>query len=63
MLEEEELNSAILVVLANKQDIQGAMSVTEVNYKLKNNDKHLDNINICRVLENHRVKVKNTFKG
>ena len=30
MLEEEELKSAILVVLANKQDIEGAMSVTEV---------------------------------
>ena len=31
MLEEEELKSAILVVLANKQDIEGAMSVTEVS--------------------------------
>ena len=30
MLEEEELKGAILVVLANKQDIEGAMSVTEV---------------------------------
>ena len=30
MLEEEELSSAILVVLANKQDLEGAMSVTEV---------------------------------
>ena len=30
MLEEEELKNAILVVLANKQDIEGAMSVTEV---------------------------------
>ena len=30
MLEEEELKSAILVVLANKQDLEGAMSVTEV---------------------------------
>ena len=30
MLEEEELKSAILVVLANKQDIEGAMLVTEV---------------------------------
>lgn len=29
-LQEEELKSAILVVLANKQDIEGAMSVTEV---------------------------------
>ena len=27
---EEELKNAILVVLANKQDIEGAMSVTEV---------------------------------
>jgi hypothetical protein len=32
MLEEEELKSAILVVLANKQDIEGAMSVTEVSW-------------------------------
>merc|ERR1712088_1005981 len=31
MLEEEELKNAILVVLANKQDIEGAMSVTEVH--------------------------------
>ncbi|PAA49591.1 hypothetical protein BOX15_Mlig014173g1 [Macrostomum lignano] len=30
MLEEEELRRAILVVFANKQDIQGCMSVTEV---------------------------------
>ncbi len=30
MLEEEELKGAVLVVLANKQDIEGAMSVTEV---------------------------------
>jgi hypothetical protein len=28
---EEELKGAILVVLANKQDIEGAMSVTEVS--------------------------------
>ena len=34
MLEEEELKSAILVVLANKQDIEGAMSVTEVHSAL-----------------------------
>ncbi|PAA79175.1 hypothetical protein BOX15_Mlig034159g1, partial [Macrostomum lignano] len=30
MLEEEELRKAILVVLANKQDIQGCMTVPEV---------------------------------
>ena len=30
MLDEEELKSAILVVLANKQDLEGTMSVTEV---------------------------------
>merc|ERR1712209_47947 len=30
MLEEDELRKAILVVFANKQDIAGAMSVTEV---------------------------------
>ena len=30
MLDEEELKSSILVVLANKQDLEGAMSVTEV---------------------------------
>merc|ERR1712062_225217 len=34
MLEEEELKGAILVVLANKQDIEGAMSVTEVHQAL-----------------------------
>merc|ERR1711937_1017213 len=34
MLEEEELKCAILVVLANKQDIEGAMSVTEVHKAL-----------------------------
>ncbi len=34
MLEEEELRGAILVVLANKQDIEGAMSVTEVRKRL-----------------------------
>lgn len=32
--QEEELKSAILVVLANKQDIEGAMSVTEVGIDL-----------------------------
>ena len=31
MLEEDELKDAVLVVLANKQDIEGAMSVTEVH--------------------------------
>ncbi|KAF6773157.1 hypothetical protein AHF37_07686, partial [Paragonimus kellicotti] len=30
MLEEEELNSAVLVVLANKQDIPGCMTISEV---------------------------------
>jgi len=30
MLEEDELRKAILVVFANKQDIEGAMTVTEV---------------------------------
>eukprot|EP00095_Tigriopus_kingsejongensis_P012664 maker-scaffold22_size673200-snap-gene-1.15 protein:Tk12664 transcript:maker-scaffold22_size673200-snap-gene-1.15-mRNA-1 annotation:"adp-ribosylation arf" len=33
-LQEDELKSAILVVLANKQDIEGAMSVTEVHQAL-----------------------------
>ena len=32
--QEEELKSATLVVLANKQDIEGAMSVTEVGIDL-----------------------------
>ena len=32
--QEEELKGAILVVLANKQDIEGAMSVTEVHQAL-----------------------------
>ncbi|XP_068234606.1 ADP-ribosylation factor-like protein 1 isoform X1 [Palaemon carinicauda] len=34
MLEEEELKSAILVVLANKQDMEGAMTVAEVHTAL-----------------------------
>merc|ERR1711973_33064 len=34
MLDEEELKGAILVVLANKQDIEGAMSVAEVHQAL-----------------------------
>jgi len=34
MLEEEELKKAILVVLANKQDIEGALSVAEVHQAL-----------------------------
>ncbi|CAD5120819.1 DgyrCDS9377 [Dimorphilus gyrociliatus] len=34
MLEEDELKNAILVVLANKQDIEGAMSVSEVSQAL-----------------------------
>jgi ADP-ribosylation factor-like protein 1 len=34
MLEEEELKKAILVVLANKQDLETAMSVTEVHQAL-----------------------------
>jgi ADP-ribosylation factor-like protein 1 len=33
-LQEEELKKAVLVVLANKQDIEGAMSVTEVYQSL-----------------------------
>lgn len=31
MLEEEELRSSALLVIANKQDMEGAMSVTEVS--------------------------------
>ncbi len=31
MLEEEELKNAALLVIANKQDMPGAMSVTEVS--------------------------------
>ena len=31
MLEEEELRTASLLVIANKQDMEGAMSVTEVS--------------------------------
>ena len=34
MLEEEELKDAALLVLANKQDIAGSMSVTEVSEAL-----------------------------
>merc|ERR1712142_1213427 len=34
MLEEEELKSAILVVLANKRDMEGAMTVAEVHSAL-----------------------------
>merc|ERR1712135_213148 len=34
MLEEEELKGAILAVLANKQDMEGAMSVAEVHQAL-----------------------------
>ncbi|CAG0900296.1 unnamed protein product [Darwinula stevensoni] len=34
MLEEEELRGAVLVVLANKQDLSGAMSVAEVHQAL-----------------------------
>lgn len=34
MLEEEELKNAILVVLANKQDITGCLSLAEVHNAL-----------------------------
>ncbi|KAG4065332.1 hypothetical protein HA402_012774 [Bradysia odoriphaga] len=34
MLREDELNDAILVVLANKQDMEGCMSVAEVHQAL-----------------------------
>jgi len=34
MLEEEELKGAILAVLANKQDMEGAMSLAEVHQSL-----------------------------
>lgn len=34
MLREEELNGAILLVLANKQDIDGCLSVAEVHQAL-----------------------------
>jgi len=34
MLEEEELKNAILLVLANKQDIAGCLSVAEVHRSL-----------------------------
>jgi len=34
MLEEEELKKSILVVLANKQDMEGAMTETEVAKQL-----------------------------
>jgi ADP-ribosylation factor-like protein 1 len=31
MLQEEELKTAALLVFANKQDMEGAMSVTEIS--------------------------------
>ena len=34
MLEEEELKNTLLVVLANKQDLQGCMTVSEVAQSL-----------------------------
>jgi len=34
MLEEEELKNAILMVLANKQDIHGCLSLAEVHKAL-----------------------------
>lgn len=34
MLEEEELKEAILMVIANKQDIQGCLSVAEIHKAL-----------------------------
>lgn len=39
MLEEEELRNAILIVLANKQDQEGAMSLPEIHQAL-----HLDQL-------------------
>ncbi|KAJ3410652.1 Arf GTPase arl1 [Chytridiales sp. JEL 0842] len=38
MLEEEELKDASLLILANKQDLKGAMSVTEVSEALNLTD-------------------------
>jgi len=34
MMQEEELQNAVLVVLANKQDMEGAMSVSEIHNAL-----------------------------
>ncbi len=34
MMEEEELKNAILLVFANKQDLEGALSLEEVSSKL-----------------------------
>ena len=34
MLEEEELKSAVLMILANKQDLPGCLSVAEVHKAL-----------------------------
>lgn len=34
MMDEDELKDAVLLVLANKQDMQGAMSHTEISDKL-----------------------------
>ncbi|XP_015372025.1 PREDICTED: ADP-ribosylation factor-like protein 1 [Diuraphis noxia] len=34
MLKEEELNGAILTILANKQDVEGCMNVTEIHQAL-----------------------------
>lgn len=33
-LQEEELNGAILTILANKQDVEGCMNVTEIHQAL-----------------------------
>jgi hypothetical protein len=53
MLEEEELRDAVLVVLANKQDIEGAMSVTEVHGALGLDKLKNRTFQIFKVIINH----------
>lgn len=64
MLREEELAGAILVVLANKQDMEGCMSVAEVHQALgldalKNRTFQVKIFNSLIVLRN---KPKSHFK-
>ena len=47
VFQEDELKGSILVVLANKQDIEGAMSVTEVSQRYLYDVRHVDSY-LCR---------------
>ena len=60
LLREDELKDCALLVLANKQDIVGAMTTDEVREKLGLNSE-MESRKICELMNNYIVQLLNNY--